>query len=166
MKKVHFISAMVLAMLAGVGSASAQDAYGAYGPSGFEGIYAGGYVGGLFSDDSKGTGGFVAGANFEATETVVVGAEAQAGISTDGKVTTGDALMLAKVGALISPETMVYVAGGGGIADGKWTYAVGGGAEYLVTQNIGVRGEVIALTNTVDGWTDTKATAGVIMHVK
>jgi hypothetical protein len=168
MKKIQIIAALFVAAFASVGTASAQDAYGAggYGPSGFEGIYGGGYGGGLFSSNSKWTGGVVAGANFEVTESILVGAEAQGGISSDGTTTTGDALMLAKAGALVSPETMAYVAAGGGMASGKWTYAIGGGVEYMPVENIGIRGEILGLTNTVDGWTDTKATAGVIWHVK
>lgn len=167
MKKLQFASVLALAVLATSSSAFAQDAYGSYyGPSTFEGIYAGGYGGGMLSSSPKWTGGVFAGANFEVTESVFVGAEAQGGVSSNGTTTIYDGLMLGKVGALVSPETMAYGAAGGGVINGNWSWAAGGGAEYIAADSLGVRGEVLAIGNSIGGWTDTKATAGLVWHVK
>jgi len=166
MKKSSLAGILMVATIAASSGAMAQNAYDMYGPTSFEGIYAGGYLGGMMSSNSKWTGGGVAGANFEVTDSIMIGAEAQAGVSSDGTTTSFDGLMLGKAGVLASPETMAYVAAGGGSVAGKWSWAAGGGAEYMVLDSVGVRGEVLAIGNTVNGWTDTKATAGVVWHVK
>jgi len=148
-------------------STYAQPAYGpaGYGPSPFEGVYAGAYGGAAFDPNAKWALGGLAGVNFEVTDGVIVGAEAQGGAQTDGTTTTFEGLMLGKGGALIAPDVLAYGALGGGVVDGTGSWAAGGGAELLATDTLGIRGEVIGTGPWGGGLANTKVTAGVVWHV-
>jgi len=143
--------------------AFAQSAY--YTTSPFEGIYAGGYAGGMLNPGVTGTLGVVGGANFAVTDGVSVGAEAQGGAAF-GNTTTYDALMLAHLGFEIDDQVMLYGALGTGVIDGTGSYAIGGGAEAIVMDQLGVRGEILGTGAWGDGFSATKATAGVLWHVR
>lgn len=144
--------------------ALAQDAY--YGLSAFEGIYVGAYAGGLMSSTATNwTAGGIAGANFAITDGIVAGAEVQGG-GTFGTTTTYDALMLGHLGYEISDQAMVYGAAGGGAINSTASYAVGVGAEFIAADQLGVRGEVLGTGAWGGGFTATKASAGVLWHVR
>lgn len=145
------------------GSAFAQDAY--YGNSPFEGVYIGGYGGAMVDSSTAGTAGIAAGMNFSVTDNILFGVEGQAG-ATFGNTTTYDALVLGKVGYEIDDMILVYGAGGLGAVDGVNSYAIGGGAEAMVVDQIGVRGEVLGTGAWGGGIKATKATAGVLWHVR
>lgn len=144
-------------------SAQAQSSY--YGLSPFEGIYAGGYVGGVMDPSAAWTLGGVAGANFAITDGFVAGVEAQAGITLDTS-TSIDALMLGHLGYEANDQVMVYGAMGAGIINGVGSYAVGGGAEMIATDQLGIRGELLGTGAWGGGPKAARATAGVIWHVQ
>lgn len=136
-----------------------------YGLSAFEGGYVGGYGGGFLSPEVDGTLGGIAGVNFALTDGIVLGAEAQGG-ATFGDTTTYDALMLGHLGYEVNDSAMIYGALGSGLIDGAGSYAIGGGAEAIVTDQLGVRGELLATGEWGGGIEATKATAGVLWHMR
>jgi hypothetical protein len=151
------------ALLLSVGGAAAQSSY--YGVSPFEGFYAGGYAGGMINSDSAGSLGVVAGVNFAVSDGVLLGAEAQGG-ATFGSSTSYDTLMLGHIGYQTDSQVMVYGALGTGVIDGTGSYAMGGGAEAIVTNQVGVRGEILGTGPWGSTMNSVKATAGVLWHVQ
>ena len=144
--------------------ASAQDYYGAASP--LEGAYVGGYAGGSFDPDASWALGAVAGANFEVSPGILAGVEAQVGAYDIGSSTDWEALMLARGGAAVTPDAMVYGQLGVGNVDGQGSWALGVGAEAVVAPQIGVRGDILSTGPWGDGLNRTKATAGLVWHVK
>lgn len=144
-------------------SAVAQDAY--YGNSPFEGVYLGAYGGAAINPGTNATLGITAGANFSITDNILVGVEGQTG-AVFGPTTTYDALALARLGYEVDDQFLIYGAAGGGAINGVNSYAIGAGAEALVIDQIGVRGEVLGSGAWGGGVNSTKATAGVIWHVR
>lgn len=156
-----FIAAITLAVSSV--SAFAQSSY--YGVSPFEGIYVGAYAGGVLDPSALATVGGVAGANFAITDGIMAGAEVQAG-ATFGATTTYDALMLGHLGYEVDDQVMVYGAMGAGIINGTGSYAIGGGAEAIVMDQLGVRGEILGTGTWGGGPNAAKATAGILWHVQ
>jgi len=142
----------------------------------FEGFYAG-VLGGAFWDHDGGSSyladdetwagslGAAAGVNFYLTDTVLGGFEVQGSANITDSGTTFDGLALGRVGFAPTSDTMVYGAGGVGIADGEHVYALGGGAEVAMTDNLGVRGEVLGIGDWGGGFDGAKATAGLMWHM-
>lgn len=143
-------------------SAFGQSAY--YGTSPFEGAYVGGYAGGI-SNPGATTLGIAAGANFAVTDGIIVGAEAQGGAAF-GNTTTFDAMMLGHLGYEVDDQIMIYGALGAGVVNGTGSYAIGGGAEAIVMDQLGVRGEILGTGAWGGGLNSAKATAGVLWHVQ
>lgn len=160
---VKFGLGLAVAIVA-VSGAAAQDAY-SYGPSTFEGFYAGVYGGGAINPGTAGTLGGAVGANFSVTEQVLAGAEIQGG-ATFGTTTTYDALALARAGALVTDQVFAYGAVGGGWDNSVGVWAVGGGVEAEVVDSVGIRGEVLGTGAWGGGLNKTRASVGVLYHVK
>jgi len=137
-----------------------------FGASPFEGVYAGAYAGAGFDPNAKFALGGMAGVNFEVVDGVIVGAEVQGGAQTDGTTTTFEGLMLGRGGALVAPDLLAYGALGGGLANGTTSWAAGGGAEFMATDSLGVRGELLGTGPWGGGLANTRATAGVVLHVR
>lgn len=161
--KVAAASGVILLTLSG--AAAAQD-YSYYLGNSFEGVYAGAYGGAMTNPSMSGTVGAMAGANFAITNEIMAGAEFQGGATFVGGGTQFDALMLGKAGATISPDTLIYGAAGGGWINGTGSYAVGGGAEYIATESLGVRGELLGTGGWGGGLNNAKATVGVVWHLQ
>jgi len=92
--------------------------------------------------------GAFAGYNYD-TGAGIIGAEVSAEYDgTAGYLGTGTAittLVDARVGAEITPDILIYGKGGVGYTTagtGEAVYDVGGGAEYMVTDGVSLRGEV------------------------
>ncbi len=164
---------VAIAMTLSAGHAVAQDAYpqDAYGqdvygtPSAFEGVYAGAYTGARFNPGTGATLGVVAGANFEVTDNLFVGAEAQGGAAF-GTTTNFDALMLGRLGYEVSDQALVYGALGAGAVNGGAAYAAGVGVEVMALQDVGVRGEILGTGPWGGGMNGAKASAGVLWHLR
>ncbi len=105
----------------------------------FDGLYGGGYVGGTFNPGASLNAGAMVGTDFAVTDSMRAGLEVQGGLTT-GDLGGIDALMLGRAGALLNPDTLVYGAAGGGWVAGSGSYALGGGAEMLVTELGGCKG--------------------------
>jgi len=73
---------------------------------------------------------------------------------------------LGHLGYEVDDQVMVYGALGAGIINGNGSYAIGGGAEAIVMDQLGVRGEVLGLGTWGGGLNAAKATAGVLWHVQ
>ena len=158
----------------------------------FEGFYIGVQGGAFFTDDfgglnhTAGVIGIVAGANFLVSDAILAGLEFQGDVyfggveGGDNGFNAADALILARIGALVTDEVLVYAAAGVGLVGGTGFdpvgndtggyWAAGGGVEVAVTDNLGVRGEVLykhLFEDTdidLDG-SGVQATLGLLWHL-
>lgn len=162
-----FAAAIALLTLSGA-PVLAQD-YGPYGYGGgaaygfdWNGYYAGVYGGGVPMGTTSWNAGIFTGVNVQ-MESIVFGAEAQLG--ADFAATTSlDALVMGK-GGLSLGNTLVYGTLGTGFVSGDFGYALGGGAEYGVTQTMSVRGEALATGKWGAGPADLRLTGGLAFHL-
>lgn len=120
---------------------------------------------------SRGDMGAMLGWNAYLTDYLLVGAELQAGLlfDTSGDVTR-TVLGLARVGIQPMDRLVTYAAGGAGVLQDKFAFALGGGVEYALWDNAAVRGEVLALgelgnTPTVAGFSASKFSFGVLWYL-
>jgi outer membrane immunogenic protein len=141
--------------------------------SSFEGFYAGVQLGGVFYDndvqDTSVLVGGVVGYNFTA-DPLLVGIELQGNyyFENDTVEASGDILALAKLGFVVTENVALYATGGVGYV---WTdttdfaqYALGVGAEFKVTDDMSIRGDILALNydNGSDDFDSARATVGVL----
>jgi outer membrane immunogenic protein len=152
----------------------------------WDGLYAGVEAGGLFTNglnngaahDSRGLIGGVVGVNFTVADPIIVGIELQGDYVFAANNTANDDaglfLALARVGAVVTDQVLVYAAGGFGVVGSNGVsngvYALGAGVEVAVTENVSLRGEVLGLGNFNDDANNNnffdaaKATVGVFYH--
>ncbi|HWA20023.1 MAG TPA: hypothetical protein VG757_13605 [Devosia sp.] len=132
----------------------------------FEGMYIGGTLGAAWTGSTAGTLGVVVGTNFAITDGIIAGAEFQGDAYFNGGGVTGyDALGLGRIGGFVGDNTLAYVSAGGGLAGGSAVYAIGGGLEMAMTDQLSIRGEVQGLGT----WGSTpsvgKANVGLLWHL-
>ncbi|SFZ82638.1 outer membrane immunogenic protein [Devosia enhydra] len=135
----------------------------------FEGFYLGGTLGAGALDEAGtvGTVGVVAGNNFAVTDAILAGAEVQAELLYNGDGLVGfDTLLLAKAGGYVSDNALLYGTAGGGWVDGDLSYAFGGGVEFAVTDQLGVRGEALGLGAFGGGPDGGKVSGGLLWHIR
>lgn len=152
----------------------------------FAGLYAGLNIGSLadpqfnFFDDyghgwhlSRFEMGAFAGYNHALGEMIRAGIEVQLGANYDTSGDAGvDALALARIGVVPTPGIFAYAAGGVGLVEAAGAYAFGGGVEYALWGNAGLRGEALLLGRMdgapgltgVSGSTTSKVTIGTVWH--
>lgn len=152
----------------------------------WDGLYAGIEAGGLFNSDNsftnlqtgvtQGVIGGIVGANFIVADPILIGLELQGDYVFGSDADAGLFLALARVGAVVTDQVLIYAAGGVGVTTRSGTsdgvYALGGGVEFAVTENVSIRGEVLGLgdfssTNAVgtdNFFESAKATVGVFYH--
>ncbi len=183
-KKFLLSTAAVAALTAGAVAADystppAYEPYTPYTPAStafsFEGFYVGLLGGGMWDstggsylvapDTTAWNIGAAAGVNFFLTDSVLGGFEVQGGANIGASGTTFDGLALGRLGFTPTNEVLVYGAGGAGVAGGSSVYALGGGVEVAAWDNIGVRGEVLALGPWGAAPDAAKATVGVVWHM-
>ncbi len=132
----------------------------------FEGLYVGGTAGGVLSGTPSGTLGGVVGANFAVTDGIIAGVEFQGDTYWNGGGYAGyDALGLGRVGGFLSDNTMIYGDVGAGLRNNAAVYAVGGGVEMALTQQLSARGDLQGIGAFGGLPNAAKATAGLIWHV-
>ncbi len=158
-------SKIVLAALTLPLMAKAALAQSNYSLSQFEGFYIGAYGGAIMDTGLNSSAGAIAGANFVVTDYVLAGMEVQGGAKFAPTISY-DALMLGKIGYEISDNLMVYGAGGGGLVNGVTSYAVGGGAEAIIVDQVGVRAEALATGPWGGNINSTKLNAGLLWHMQ
>lgn len=149
----------------------------------WEGLYAGVNLGGVFTNAnglnnldinvSKLSVGAAAGVNFIVADPILLGLEVQGDYVAQAVDGAGMFLALARVGAVVTDNVLVYAAGGVGLTTKGGTtdsiYALGGGVEVAVTDAVSVRGEVLGLGDFSNAAGDqffdgAKATVGVFYH--
>jgi outer membrane immunogenic protein len=136
---------------------------------GFEGLYTGVQLGGYFEDgaDTQVLIGGVIGYNF-ATDPLLLGVELQGNyyFENDDYFAAGEILALGKIG-FVADSLAVYATGGVGYIweenDDYGVYALGLGAEFLVSDDMSIRGDVLAM-GFDDGFEGARATVGVLWH--
>lgn len=153
----------------------------------FTGAYAGANVGGLtdmnfnFFDDyghgwhlSRFDIGAFGGVNYALNDSVRMGLEAQIDTSFDTSGDAGlDVLALGRLGLVVRPGLMPYLAAGVGLVEGRAAYAVGGGAEYALWGDASLRGEALLLgrldgtpgLGSGTGPSTSKVTIGTVWHL-
>ena len=129
----------------------------------FDGFYLGATAGGLLGSTSAGSVGVVAGSNFSLTNAFIGGLEFQGDAIYNGG-TTYDFLTLGRLGVVLTDNIMLYGDAGAGWVAGNGSYALGGGAEFALTNAFSVRGEILGLANWGSGLNTAKATAGILYH--
>jgi outer membrane immunogenic protein len=132
----------------------------------FEGLYLGGSAGGaLSSGTGYGTLGVVVGANFAVSDGIMAGVEFQGDAYWNGGFTAYDAQALARIGGFVSDNTMLYGDLGAGFLNNTAAYALGGGAEMALTDQLSLRGD-LQFIGPFGGLPSTaKATAGLLWHL-
>lgn len=132
----------------------------------FSGFYVGGTAGGAVSSGTGyGTLGVVVGSNFAVSDGIIVGAEFQGDAYYNGGFTSYDALALGRVGGFVADNTMLYGDLGVGAKGGGMVYALGGGAEMAITDQLSVRGDLQGLGSFGAFPNTAKATVGLIWHM-
>ncbi len=163
-KKLLLASSVMCFSSLGLASGSqAQSDY--YGISPFEGFYAGAYVGGMLDPTAVTTVGGMAGVNFVLTDNILAGVEMQGGATLNDPATY-DALMLGRVGYELNDMTLLYGAAGGGVINNIGSYAIGGGAEIIAIDNVGVRAEALGTGSWGAGLNASKLTLGAMWYVQ
>ncbi len=138
---------------------------------GFEGLYAGVQLGGYFEDgdDTQVMIGGVVGYNFAAAP-LLAGVELQGNyyFENDDFDAAGEILALAKLGFVVTENVAVYATGGVGYVweenDDYAEFALGVGAEFKVTDDMSIRGDILGIGyddggDTFDG---ARATVGLL----
>lgn len=120
---------------------------------------------------SRGDMGGMVGWNTYLADYLLVGAELQAGLlfDTSGDI-AGTVLGLARFGVQPMDRLVAYAAGGAGVLQDKFAFALGGGIEYALWDNASVRGEVLALGElsaapAVAGFSASKFSFGVLWYL-
>ena len=134
----------------------------------FEGFYVGGTLGaGSFpTSGGAGTVGVVVGANFALGDTVLAGVEFQGDALWNGGGIVGfNALFLAKLGAYLSDEMVVYGTGGAGIVDGTTSYGLGAGIEMALADQLSGRVEAMATGPWGAAPNGAKIAVGLLWHM-
>jgi outer membrane immunogenic protein len=138
---------------------------------GFEGLYAGVQLGGYFAEDSdtQAVLGGVIGYNFTA-DSLLVGIEAQANyyVENDSYYDAAEVLVLGKLG-FAAEEFAVYATGGVGFMsyddDSFPVYALGVGAEFKVSDDMSIRGDVLGMAyDSASAFDGVRASVGVLWH--
>lgn len=134
----------------------------------FEGLYIGATAGMGWTNGgsgSYGTVGIVAGGHVAIVEDVLIGAELQVSRGYyDGMFDGSEWLALAHAGFVAGDLFMYAAAGGGQINQAEDAVAFGAGAEYAISDNIAIRGEVLRLFEPGGDNTAIKANTGVMFH--
>ena len=138
----------------------------------FDGVYVGVQAGGMWQWTPApgvitGDAGAMAGANFSINQSLIAGVEFQGNGFIDMSGLKGwDALFLGHFGGFVTDSAIIYAAAGAGTTDTTMVYALGGGVEAAVADQLSVRGEVLALAPWGSMPTTAKATLGLIWHVQ
>jgi len=139
---------------------------------GFEGLYAGVQLGGYFEEnsDTRVFIGGVIGYNF-ASSPLLAGVELQGNyyFENDDFYAAGEILALGKLGFVVTDNLAVYATGGVGYVwedggDDYSEYALGVGAEFKVTDDMSIRGDILGIGYDEDGLEAARATVGVLWH--
>lgn len=164
-RSLIFGTAASLLMVAGASAADGAipvvDPAIDYASNYFEGFYWGLYAGGAINldnnlhagvdylghyHDNRFNMGLVGGYNFLVTETILAGIEVQIGHSYNMSHQSGtEALALARVGAVVFEDFLVYAAGGAGYYLGTGVFALGGGVEWGLSDGLGIRFEMLGM---------------------
>ncbi len=133
----------------------------------FEGLYLGAQGGGaVASGGLYGTLGIVVGANFAITDGIIGGVEFQGDTYWNGGgYAAYDALALGRIGGFVSDNVLLTGDLGVGVVSGTPVYALGGGAEFGLTDSLSVRGDLQGIGGFGALPSVGKATVGLIWHM-
>lgn len=128
-----------------------------YATSNWDGVYAG--VQGGYDLDGYGVVQGVLGANFTATDSILLGVEGAFGPYIDGGGIDGfEGYVAGRAGFLADPA-LIYLIGGMSLVDGDVDWLAGAGAEFMVTDSVSLRGQVLNY-----GGDFMQVTGGVLWH--
>lgn len=140
----------------------------------WEGLYVGARAGGQwFTAATYADVGGVAGFNFVASDTLLLGLEASVDYTWNSTVNRGWELFAnARAGLLVGDSALVYALGGLGVYTSSFgsvgLYQLGGGVEFAITDALTIRGEFTGQGSLAGGggplFDSAKATAGLSYH--
>jgi len=141
---------------------------GAYNPAAFNfnGFYLGAQGGALVSGYSGGSLGVVAGANFNVYDPVVLGIEFEGDYIPGSGGASYDFYILGRGGVVITNDLMAYGEIGPGWLGSQSSFAVGVGAEYAITDQLSIKGEVQRLSTFGSTPGATRVQAGLLFHIQ
>ena len=141
----------------------------------WEGMYAGIRAGGVFGDDDATAGvvGGVVGVNFMPADAFLAGVEVTGDyVWGDDTEDRGEFFANVRAGAVVTDAALIYAIGGVGVAanddDSVGVYQLGAGVEFMATDAVSIRGEVVGIGDFEgdddDFFEEAKATVGVFYH--
>ena len=145
----------------------ATDLYGGQSFS-VEGFYAGATLGlgNAGAAGRFGSVGIVAGTNYTVGDAIIAGVEFQGDAVWDAAGGGGiNALLLARLGGYLGPETLAYAAAGSGTLNGTGSYALGGGIEQALADTVAVRGELLGTGAFGGSFDGAKGAVGLLWHM-
>ena len=173
MRLSSFVASAVLLTCA-VAPAAASDFYPpmqpppAYNAAAFDfhGFYLGAQGGMTAGSLHSGSLGVVAGVNFDVADPVMAGIEFQGDwLPGSASSTTYDFFVLGRLGVNVTDNLMAYGDLGTGWIGGTGSYTFGGGAEYALTDQLAIKGEVLGVGAWGASPSAAKIQAGLIFHL-
>jgi outer membrane immunogenic protein len=132
----------------------------------FEGLYAGAQAGGAWNGGTSfGSIGVVVGSNFDVTNGIILGGEFQGDAYFSSGTTAFDALALGRAGGFITDNILLTGDLGVGVVDVTPVYALGGAAEFGLSNSLSVRGDLQFLGQFGASPSATRATIGLLWHM-
>jgi outer membrane immunogenic protein len=140
----------------------------AYNPAAFNfnGFYLGAQGGAMLSGFSAGSIGVVAGANFLVADPVMLGIEFQGDWLPGSGGATYDFFVLGRGGVVINNDLMAYGEIGPGALGNTTSYVLGAGAEYALTDQLSLKGELQGFGPMGSGFNAARIQAGILFHLQ
>ena len=169
LKRLGLAAAATIAL---AGAAQASDLYAAvpsapgWAPvadSGFDGFYFGVQKGWWFTTDAF-SFNKVAGVNFVLGDNFLIGAEVMGGVVTDFSDVEWEAYLRGRAGLLLDDQLLLYKVVEVGIVGGDQVWGLGGGIEFMASDNMSIRGEVRGIGLIGDPWSEAVASIGFLWH--
>lgn len=172
MNSLKQLALAAAATIALAGAAQASDLYVAvpstpgFSPdtsSDFEGFYFGVQKGWWFTTDAF-SFNKVAGVNFVLGDNFLIGAEVMGGVVTDFSDVEWEAYLRGRAGLLLDDQLLLYKVVEVGIVGGDQVWGLGGGIEFMASDNMSIRGEVRGIGLIGDPWSEAVASIGFLWH--
>jgi outer membrane immunogenic protein len=172
MKSLKQLALAAAATIALAGAAEASDLYTAvpstpgWAPatgSDFEGFYFGVQKGWWWTADAF-SFNKVAGVNFVLGDNFLVGAEVMGGVVTDFSDIEWEAYLRGRAGVLLDDQLLLYKVVEVGNVGGDAVWGLGGGIEFMASDNMSIRGEVRGLGEWGNPWSEAVASIGFLWH--
>lgn len=130
----------------------------------FEGFYIGVQKGWWFTTDAF-SFNKVAGVNVVLGDNFLVGAEVMGGVVTDFSDYDWEVYLRGRAGLLLDDQLLLYKVVEVGNVGGSAVWGLGGGIEFMASDNMSIRGEVRGIGLIGDPWSEAVASIGFLWHL-